>query len=454
MEFNKDEKIDFKEVLKDCFREINLLRPLLNEELDLNLDDLIPAGITGENSFFEVVQEVVSQGKHSHLVFAVSRQKPGNQKLKKFLTKWINSNLDNVLSDSSLDRFIKSDDCGEKLLLISSRSGISAEMQGFYKKHVSFLKNTQCNELYAKALTLLFWSEFPEKTLDLLKERETPISSATQVAHLIILLKDSGPKNEQVIVGSRIFISNENLEYQSCDDALYGLEERSVTIENRRKDITKNQKIGEKVRYFIDVLENKLSETYSFDGQIVIHFFVENNRMNDTWDQWKCLNGNVSQAIGQGYPVIVHSIDRYDNPRYIRELRNKLNEINQCKNEKYGCINSIDDIPDDVIGIRWNNIAKGDKKLREQLEKVMTCGLPLVIWFRCSDTDKSAEDVITNELLTIDAIRSPENLFKKVRNIRRKSDILNKNLTVWWDDPNLHPNLPGFGEVLAGGKAS
>jgi hypothetical protein len=216
--------------------------------------------------------------------------------------------------------------------------------------------------------------------------------------------------------------------------------------------------LTQEVARLIEQAESILRQEYQFAGEIVIHFFVETKDLNNGWDQL----GVDRQEVGTIYPVLVRAIDRYQKARYHRLLRQSWQRVQQNPDDAFACcLDCHEDVPNDgakaMLGVHWKGQFQGKRESQKAFERVLKGGVPLSIWLRCKSEDIASAEVVIEEavqaLLTGHAIHTSDNWFGKVRHIRANSPILGKHLAVWWDDPDLCPVLPGFGEAQAGKSA-
>jgi hypothetical protein len=422
------------------------MRLLLREELDWRFSDIAADTVKDLSAFGSLIEYSEEKGSVVHLVLAALRRNPGNTKLDQFIQAWIQRQLKHLSDIADVKSILSDPDLTERLSKICSARG----WDEFYQRHVEYLSDEACMLVYTQTLTLQLWVEFPEIKMSLLAIPQSfDDTDRSKTAHLMLVLQAHGAEGKQMRIMSSLWAGRSP---QDAIESFTKTQEQGVLCVNRMKVI------AQEVARLIEQAENTLDEDYRFAGNVAIHFFVETKDLNYDWDQL----GVDKDRVGIIYPVLVRAIERYQKKRYRRLLRQSWQQVQQNPDEAFTCcLDSHEAVPNDgakaMLGVHWKGQFKGKRESQKAFERVLKGGVPLSIWLRCKSEDIASAETVMEEavqaLLTGHAIHTSDSWFGKVRHIRANSPILGKHLAVWWDDPDLCPVLPGFGEAQAGKSA-
>jgi hypothetical protein len=408
---------------------------LLREELEWKSGDIFTNTDKDSPAFSKLIDHAETQGSLAHLVFAVLRYNSNNAKFNEFVQDWIQQEREKKINNAPMLSLLERADLAQHLnSIVSGKS-----WNGLYVRDVEYLADSQCHHIYAQALLVNLICNFPEMMLDRLDDIEDE-NYQVQVAHLMFVFHEYGANGKQIRILPSLWLSRKREDAVLLPSAS---RMQGVVCSKRLKDV------AQQVQLLVDEAEDVLDRVYRFGGDISVHFFVGLKSLNIEWDQLKCLE-NGRGAISEGYPVVVRARERYEQSRYRRELRKVWQQMSQNASSVPCCIGCNENVPKNVVGVQWKGRFRSQRQSKEAFEQVLRQGIPMAAWLRCTSEEMASEQAnvmrLLEGLLSIQAIQNPDNWFQELRRIRENSGILSKHLAVWWDDPELCPDLLGFGE--------
>jgi hypothetical protein len=283
-----------------------------------------------------------------------------------------------------------------------------------------------------------------------------PISSVQSSAHLMIVLtevKHNSRKKVSFRLSASLFC------FSSAGGQDYLIYPEGSKQGNNQTYAWKD--LPDQVRLLTIAASDKLKKDSNPGVPLTIEFFLPLKYLCEPIDQWEIRDRLSSIRLGKKYRVVVRSYDRavdYDFQGELNESSNRMKSLlaNQTNldavlPEIYHCA-EIAGLNSFAVALRENVGVKITCPLPKQkidvLEEILRSGVPIAFWTRCDDCVK--EDVYhgIRQFLTIELLKNPSELLRRVQNERTRALDYSgtstmrwaRHLTILWDDADRIPS--------------
>jgi vWA-MoxR associated protein C-terminal domain/vWA-MoxR associated protein middle region 0/Effector-associated domain 2 len=224
------------------------------------------------------------------------------------------------------------------------------------------------------------------------------------------------------------------------------------------------EKLTEKIVTDTEVL---LSER---DDDIVLEFTLPIDLMNVAVERWRKESDSIlPKPLGSDYPVVLRSLERQRNPHWQRMWRQRWRHLHEAPHSAGTYQSRPGDGGDQLARLEAQLLANPNlvaavlsgaptaEVAALELEIVLRCGLPVVLWHRAEAASRAASDAVKS---FVDGGRLAD-LPERARALRLQArgfagpeghSHLGQHLAILWDDPDRRPERGRPDSLSSGGE--